>query len=286
MTPADFDSVAKHVYINVEHINRYLGKAKIASKFHTNGPNCNDLPGTLLGLTEEDVPDAAVKVFDLHERPSEEEIDTLFDTIRSRSSNSGSNNNNKQAQRHGSFKKTTAAPLQQSRLLNETNLIANSTTSLTGSCPDMTALVNKSSVPPSKQPSIDVQALVDRFRQSISALGAIENGTIECVDLAQIRQQFRREWASTLKACRNVEALLDEFKQQTESNGSVTVKKEPLISSELVKSMKQLQTKLHYAVTIKKADVLPDMTKTLSKDVFPLSECLDTIDETIRQKQL
>ncbi|XP_035893546.1 uncharacterized protein LOC118503888 [Anopheles stephensi] len=282
MTPADFDSVAKHVYINQEHINRYLGKAKIASKFHNTS---EDLPGTLLGLTKEAVPEVAAKVFDVLERPSEEEIDTLFDTIRSRSS-TNSSSANKQTQRHGSFKKTTAAPLQQSRLLNETNLIANQTTSLTGSCSDMTALVNKSSVLPSKQPSVDVDALVDRFRQSIKALDSIENGQIEVIDLAQIRQQFRREWASNLKACRNVEALLDEFKQQTESNGSVTVKREPLISSELVKSMKQLQTKLHYAVSIKKADVLPDMTKTLSKDVFPLSECLDTIDETIRQKQL
>ncbi|XP_050080839.1 uncharacterized protein LOC126568412 [Anopheles maculipalpis] len=280
MTPADFDSVAKHVYINLEHINRYLGKAKIASKFHTTS---DELPATLLALTKEDIPEVPVKAFDPLERPSEEEIDTLFDTIRSRSSQTSNGTGaNKQTQRHGSFKKTTAAPLQQSRLLNDTNLIANSTSSLTGSCSDMTALVNKSS----KQPAIDVELLVDRLRQSIAALGAIENGKIECIDLAQMRQQFRREWAANLRACRNVEALLDEFKQQTESNGSVTMKKEPLISSELVKSMKQLQTKLHYAISIKKADVLPDMTKTLSKDVFPLSECLDTIDETIREKQL
>ncbi|XP_052889874.1 uncharacterized protein LOC128298172 [Anopheles moucheti] len=285
MTPADFDYVAKHVYINLEHINRYLGKAKIASKFLSNGTNADDLPETLLAITKEDVPESTsvAKVFDLLERPSEEEIDTLFETIRSRPS--GANGSNKN-QRHGSFKKATAAPLQQSRLLNETNLITNSLTSLGSSYTDLTGTVIKSTVPPSKQSAIDVEALVDKFRQTISMLGSIENGTIENIDLAQIRQQFRREWASIMKACRNVEALLDDFRQQTEKNGSVAIKKEPLIGSELVKSMKQLQTKLHYAVSIKKAEVLPDMTKTLSKEVFPLSECLDTIDETIRQKQL
>ncbi|XP_053660035.1 uncharacterized protein LOC128709076 [Anopheles marshallii] len=285
MTPADFDFVAKHVYINLEHINRYLGKAKIASKFLSDGTNADDLPETLLSITKEDVPEptSVAKVFDLLERPSEEEIDTLFETIRSRPS--GANGSNKN-QRHGSFKKATAGPLQQSRLLNETNLITNSLTSLGSSYTDLTGAVNKSTVPPPKQPTIDVEALVAKFRQTISMLDSIENGKIENIDLSQIRQQFRREWASTMKACRNVEALLDEFRQQSEKNGSVTIKKEPLISSELVKSMKQFQTKLHYAVSIKKAEVLPDMTKTLNKEVFPLSECLDTIDETIRQKQL
>uniref|UniRef100_A0A182MF95 Uncharacterized protein n=1 Tax=Anopheles culicifacies TaxID=139723 RepID=A0A182MF95_9DIPT len=286
MTPADFDFVAKHVYINLEHINRYLAKAKIASKFLSTGTNYDDLPGTLLAITKEDVSEStnAAQVFDLLERPSEEEIDTLFETIRSRPASANGSNN--KTQRHGSFKKAPAAPLQQSRLLNETNLISSSITTLGNSCSDLTGSVNKSNIPPPKQPTFDVEALVNKLRHTIKELDSIENGKIENVDLTQIRQQFRREWASTMKACRNVEALLDEFKQQTESNGSVVIKKEPLISSELVKSMKQLQTKLHYAVSIKKAEVLPDMTKTLSKEVFPLSECLDTIDESIRQKQL
>uniref|UniRef100_A0A182RY43 Uncharacterized protein n=1 Tax=Anopheles funestus TaxID=62324 RepID=A0A182RY43_ANOFN len=285
MTPSDFDFVAKHVYINLEHVNRYLGKAKIASKFLSNGNNADDLPETLLTIAKEGVPEpaSAAKVFDLLERPSEEEIDTLFDTIRSRPSSANSSNKN---QRHGSFKKTTAAPLQQSRLLNETNLISNLITSLGTSCPDLTGSANKSTPAPFKQPAIDVEALVNKLRQSINVLGSIENERIENIDLPQIRQQFQREWASDMKACRNVEALLDEFKQQTDKNGSVAIKKEPLISSELVKSMKQLQTKLHYAVSIRNAEVLPDMTKTLSKEVFPLSQCFDTIDETIRQKQL
>uniref|UniRef100_A0A182W282 Uncharacterized protein n=1 Tax=Anopheles minimus TaxID=112268 RepID=A0A182W282_9DIPT len=275
MTPADFDFVAKHVYINLEHINRYLGKAKIASKFLSTGTNYDDLPDTLLTLTKEDIPEPtnAAQVFDLLERPSEEEIDALFETIRSRPATVNGGNKN---QRHGSFKKVSAAPLQQSRLLNETNLIASSITTLGNSCSDLSGSANKTTVPPPKQSAIDVEALVDKLRHTIKVLGSIDNGKIENIDLAQIRQQYRREWASTMKACRNVEALLDEFKQQTECNGSVVTEKQPLICREL---------KLHYAVSIKKAEVLPVMTKTLNKEVFPLSECLDTIDESIRQKQ-
>uniref|UniRef100_A0A8W7PBM5 Uncharacterized protein n=1 Tax=Anopheles coluzzii TaxID=1518534 RepID=A0A8W7PBM5_ANOCL len=296
MNPADFDIVAKHVYTNVDRINRYLGQAKIGSKFLPNGTTpdpTDDLPGALLALSKEETAEQVKTAngFDPLERPNEDEIDTLFDAIRSRPSsgtNSNSttttNNNNAKAQRQGSCKKATgAAPLQQSRILNETNLIANTTTNANGSCSDLTGLINKTA----KQPPIDVEALVEKLRQAIDLLGTIENSEITTVDLAQIRNQFRREWSSSVKACRNVDAWVEDFKRQSEgSHGSATVKKEPLITSELVKSMKQLQTKLHYALSVRKAEVLPDLTKTLSKEVFPLSEYLDMIDETIRQKQL
>uniref|UniRef100_A0A182NPU5 Uncharacterized protein n=1 Tax=Anopheles dirus TaxID=7168 RepID=A0A182NPU5_9DIPT len=276
MTPVDFQVVAKEVYKNLDHINRYLGKAKIASKFLPNGTSSSaDLPGALLALAKENDTDTTngATGSDPAERPSEQEIDTLFDTIRSRSATAATNNKH---HRQGSVKKTATAPLQQSRLLNETNLLANSTSVLTSSCADLT-----------KYAAIDVDALVDRLRQAIGVLGSIENSQILSVDVVELHQRFRREWTSIVKTCRNVETLLDEFQQQAKGNGpNGTARKEPLISIEMVNAMKQLQTKLHHAVLVKKSEVLPDLTKTLSKEVFPLSECLDMIDETISQKQL
>uniref|UniRef100_A0A182QPI9 Uncharacterized protein n=1 Tax=Anopheles farauti TaxID=69004 RepID=A0A182QPI9_9DIPT len=277
MTPADFHIVAKEVYINLAHINRYLGKAKISSKLLPTDTSSIDLPGALLALAKETDTKITIESnnTDSAERPSAEDIDTLFDTIRTRSSTTGSNNNKQH--RQGSVKKTAPTPLQQSRLLNETNLLSNTNVpALTNSCSDLT-----------KQSAIDEDALVDRLRQAICMLGSIENGNILSIDLGVLHQQFRREWSSIAKACRNVESLLEKFqKQKAEDDGPNTVKKEPLIGIELVNAMKQLQTKLHYTVLVKKSEVMPDLTKTLSHEVFPLSECLDMIDETISQKQL
>uniref|UniRef100_A0A182PLZ5 Uncharacterized protein n=1 Tax=Anopheles epiroticus TaxID=199890 RepID=A0A182PLZ5_9DIPT len=277
MNPDDFDSVGKFVCRNVDQINHHLGKAKLDSKFLSNkDAGAEDLPAALLALAKEQELEqtSETKENDPMERPSEEEIDALFEVIRSRPTANSSN----KCQRQGSFKKTAAAV---------TAAIANKTTASFGSSSDLTLLINKSSVPPVKQPPVDVDAMVAKLRQSIDLLGTVENGEIEAVDLAAVRQQFRREWAGIGKACRNVEALLEEFKQQTEGNGGAAgVKKEPIISNELVKSMKQLQIKLHYAVSLKKAEILPDITKTLNKEVLPLSPYIDMIDETIRQMQL
>ncbi|KFB49904.1 AGAP012017-PA-like protein [Anopheles sinensis] len=281
MNPQDFDKIAKNVYKNLDQINSILNKAKFISKFHTNDAG-TDLPGVLLALTKEEEVSSnkSVNDSDSLERPCVEDIDTLFDTIRSHTASAS-----KAPQRQGSFKKTTGVPLQQSRILNETNLLANGTMMMTGSSSDLTSISTKSVIH-TKHPPVDVETLASRFRETIRSLTMIENRNIERIDLAQNRKRFLSEWASIEKNCRNVEALLDDCKQQLDSQGKGTVKQEPLISNDFIKSMKQLQSILHYMVYIKKTENLPDLSKTLSKEVFPLSECLDAVEETIRQKQL
>uniref|UniRef100_A0A182J5V2 Uncharacterized protein n=1 Tax=Anopheles atroparvus TaxID=41427 RepID=A0A182J5V2_ANOAO len=278
MNPQDFDIIGKHVYENVHHINHILGKAKFSSKFSSNDANA-DLPGVLLALAKEEELRFSKDANLLDPRPCEEEIDTLFETIRSNSTTAS-----KVPQRQGSFKKTAGIPLQQSRILNETNLVPNGTM-ISGSCSDLSALGSKASTH-SKQPPVDVEALVRRFRETIDSLAKVENRKILSVDLTESRQHFRSEWTSIEKTCRNVEAMLDKCKQQLESNAEGAIKQEPIISSDLIKSLKKLQTNLHYTAYIQKAENLPDLSRTLSKEVFPLSEYLDSIDETIRQKQL
>ncbi|XP_058118459.1 uncharacterized protein LOC131287928 [Anopheles ziemanni] len=280
MNPQEFDSIARNVYKNLDQINSILNKAKFISKFHTN-TGSTDLPGELLALTKEEevCSNKSANDSDSLERPCVEDIDTLFDTIRSHTASAS-----KAPQRQGSFKKTTGIPLQQSRILNETNLLANGTM-MTGSSSDLTSISTKSMIH-TKHPPVDVEALVSRFRETIGSLTMIENRNIERIDLAQNRQRFLNEWASIEKNCRNVQALLDDCKLQLDSQGKGAVKQEPLISNDFIKSMKQLQSILHYMVYIKKTENLPDLSKTLSKEVFPLSECLDAVEETIRQKQL
>ncbi|XP_053680185.1 uncharacterized protein LOC128731113 [Anopheles nili] len=281
MNTSDFDALAKQVYINLDVINHHLGEAKTDSKLLTKTADSENLLESLLTLAKElkSPPDiASQNAVDLAKRPSEEEIDTLFDVLRSRPTAA-----NGKHQRQGSFKKNTPSPLQQSRLLNETNLLGNTTTSLTNSCSDLTNSINKTQL---KQPTIDVEAAVGRLRRAAELLGTISSEQIQSVDLSQIRQRCQTEWKARMRACRNVEQLLNDTLHETDRSGTNVVKKEPLVGTALVKSIQQLQTKLHLAVFIKEQEAPPDLTKTLSKAALPLSECIDSIEETLRQQKL
>ncbi|XP_052860878.1 uncharacterized protein LOC128267953 [Anopheles cruzii] len=279
MQTQEFDSLAKEIVGNIV-INRYLGKeARVCTKLRSSSSPAddNDLPATLLALAKEEQnwPLQSTSS-DPVDRPSEEDIDDFFCTIRARPSTFRS-------QRQGSLKRNAASLHQSVRVLTEHNPAAIANVSTSSSCSDVSSVGSKSVSSKLSSP-VDVEALVVRFRQAISTLEQIDNAPFEEIDLTEVHHFYRQEWSTVVKTFRKVDNLLMQFQQQVEAERDPSY--QPIIKKELIDSMERLQSKLHDVCYIRSVENLPHLKTTVSKEVFALSECLDVIDETIRQKHL
>ncbi|XP_035785966.1 uncharacterized protein LOC118463480 [Anopheles albimanus] len=284
MDSQEYDKLARQIVKQLEQINQCLGEAgKKRSKLqpgHSNSTsNCEDIPGTILELANEMESFSCAQPGQPEQRPPdapvEEKIDSFLDAIRSRPSGN-------RAQRQGSLKRTTI-PLQQSRILNENNV--SNVTVLGKTCSDISTIASKTITP--KAPPVDLPAMVERLRQAIALQAEIEKIVpIEEIDLPEILQLHRERWLEVGKVYQNISALLTEFKAQVHSTSGDVPKQPAIIRDELVDCMKRMQSTLNQVCFIKRVENQPDLMTTVSREAFPLSECLESMDEKIRQYHL
>ncbi|XP_058067312.1 uncharacterized protein LOC131216756 [Anopheles bellator] len=278
MQTQEFDTLAKEIIGQQDHINRYLGKAaRVCTKLRSPTED-DDLPGTLLALAKEEQNwPQQFPSSDSVDRPREEDIDNFFSAIRARPTTVRS-------QRQGSLKKS-AASLHQSRVLTEHNPAVVANTSTSSSCSNVSTVGSKSMSAKHSSP-VDLEALVVRFRQAISTLEQIDNAPFEEIDLTEVHHFYRQEWSTVVKSFEQVDNLLIQFQQQVEAERRRDRSYQPIIKKELIESMERVQSTLHDVCYVKSVENLPDLKTTVSEEAFALSECLDVIDETIRQKHL
>ncbi|KAL1399643.1 hypothetical protein pipiens_008046 [Culex pipiens pipiens] len=260
----DLNQLSTNIITNLDKINRILGTGRLESKLLKNV----NLPDRLLRLSQQDwTPCSDARTTSPADRLSTEDVDALFAKIRHRSAPP---------------KKTTAPlkkaiPLQQSRILNETNLVS----SQSGSFSDLSESSGKA------KPAIDVEALVSSLRKSAQSLGEIENRTLEPVDFERVERYSKREGAKLRDGVRDVEMMVVDLEKYVNSErvGDEEDRKE-LMRETLVGKLRELSETMSQVIFIKNNEYIPDMSKTLVLDSFPLAECLDDVNENIRQKKL
>ncbi|ETN62392.1 hypothetical protein AND_005910 [Anopheles darlingi] len=281
MDSQEYDKLARQIVTQLEQINQYLAEAgKKRSKLQPGHSNSNseDIPASILALANEIETVPPVQPAPTDQRPPdtpvEEEIDSFLDAIRSRPSGN-------RAQRQGSLKRTM--PLQQSRFLNENNV--SNVTMLGKSCSDISTIASKTIIP--KPPPVDVGAMIERLRQAIELQGKIETIVpFEEIDLSEIYQLHRERWLEVGKIYQNISNDLSEFKAQVHSTSGDVSNQPAIIRDELVDCMKRMQSTLNQVCFIKRVENQPDLTTTVCREAFPLSECLESMDEKIRQYHL
>uniref|UniRef100_A0A1Q3G0U1 Uncharacterized protein n=1 Tax=Culex tarsalis TaxID=7177 RepID=A0A1Q3G0U1_CULTA len=256
----DLNQLSANIITNLDKINRILGTGRLESKLLKNV----DLPDRLLRLSQQDwTPCSDIRTTNPADRLSAEDVDALFAKIRHRS-----------APAKKTLKK--AIPLQQSRIMNETNLVS----SQSGSFTDL-------SDSGKAKPAIDVEALVKSLRQSAQYLGEIENRTLEPIDFERVERYSKREGAKLRDGVRDVEMMLQDLEKYVNSErlGDGEDRKE-LMRESLVGKLRELSETMSQVIFIKNNEYIPDMSKALVLDSFPLAECLDDVNENIRQKKL
>ncbi|XP_050095075.1 uncharacterized protein LOC126577462 [Anopheles aquasalis] len=278
MDSQEYDKLARQIVKQLEQINQCLGEAsKKRSKLqpgHSNSTiNYEDITGPILALANEIETAFSAQPTQADQRPpdtpTEEDIDSFLDAVRSRPSGN-------RAQRQGSLKRTTF-PLQQSRILNENNV-----TVLGKTCSDISTIASKTIIP--KPPPVDVPAMMERLRQAIALQAKIEATAPICeIDLPEIHQHYRERWLEVGKVCQDISTLFSDFKAQVHSASGNGPKQPTIVRDELVDCMQRLQSTMNQVCFIKRVENQPDLTTTVSKEAFPLSECLESMDEKIRQ---
>ncbi|XP_055597918.1 uncharacterized protein LOC129747642 isoform X2 [Uranotaenia lowii] len=268
----DLNQLSNAIIASIERTNNILASGRLESKLLQNA----DLPDRLLKLTRQDyLPGKEVRTIDPSSRLTVEDVDNLFTKIRQRSGPTAG-----RLARTATLKKSTV-PLQQSRILNETNLVGSQSGSLT----DLSDSGKQTSTVAAIK-NIDVETLVRSLKQSAEALGQIENRTLEPIDFERVDRYNRRECLKVRDTLRDVDTMIEDLEKYINSEQCSDEGKKELISTNLVEKLRELSEVMSQVLFIKNNEYVPDMSKTLLVETFPLAECLDDVGENIRQKKL
>ncbi|XP_055627241.1 uncharacterized protein LOC129769178 [Toxorhynchites rutilus septentrionalis] len=262
----DLNRLSANIIANLDHINRILASGRLESKLLDN----LDLPDRLLKLSQQEwTPSSDLQSIDHADRLSVEDVDHIFNRIRHRPTGGSRHNRN--------LSQKKPIPLQQSRILNETNLANSQSGSLTD-------LSDSGKQQPIK--SIDVEFLVKSLKQSAEALGQIENRIIEPMDFQRIERIHSRESSKICDRINDIDAMIQDLGKYVDSERNDDGKTKNLMSDELVSKLRNLSATLSQVIFIKQNEYIPDMSDFLVQSASPLAECLDDINENIRQNKL
>ncbi|XP_058839528.1 uncharacterized protein LOC131696222 [Topomyia yanbarensis] len=263
----DLNKLSSNIITNLDRINRILSTGRLQSKLLSD----LKLPDRLLALVQQEwTPTSDVRTVDPSNRLSVEDVDLLFNKIRQRPAGGTASRVN----RNLTQKKTV--PLQQSRILNETNLANGQSGSLTNLC-DSSKLAMK---------SVDVEALVKSLKQSAEALGRIENRCLEQIDFDRVERFNRRECAKIRDTIQDIEVMVQDLEKFVACEQNTDGERKELLTERLVGLLRDLAETMSQVVFIKNNEYIPDMSKSLVLDSFPLAECLDDVNENIRRNKL
>ncbi|XP_055530787.1 uncharacterized protein LOC129721807 [Wyeomyia smithii] len=262
----DLNILSANIMTNLDKINAILSSGRIESKLLTN----SDLPDRLLALSQQEwTPTSDARLVDCNDRLQAEDVDAIFNKIRQRSSAVGSSRQNRSKPSKGTV------PLQQSRILNETNLV----NSQSGSLTDLSDNAGKLKI-------IDVEALVQSLKQSADALGCIENRSLKRIDFERVERFNKRECAKIRDTVQQIDIMVQDFEKFVTSEQNFDNEKKELLSEQIVWLLKDLSETMTQVIFIKNNEYIPDISKSFVMDSFPLAECLDDVNENIRQKKL
>lgn len=267
----DLNQLSDRIIDNLDKFNHILKSAGLESKLLSNP----DLPDRLLKLSQQEwTPGSDARSADPSDRLAAEDIDSIFSKIRHRPVlGSGSS---RSVNRAPSQKK--AIPLQQSRILNETNLAGSPSGSLTD--------LSDSGGSNKQVRTIDVEALVKSLKQSLQAIGQIENRPLEAIDFERVERYNRRECVKVRDAIRDVELMVQDLERYVASVRSGDEDRSELVGETLVSRLRDLSETMSQVIFIKNNEYIPDMSKWTAIGSFPLAECLDDVNENIRRKKL
>lgn len=216
----DLNRLSANIIADLERINRILGSGRLESKLLVN----LDLPDRLLKLSQQEwAPTSDIHTTDHSDRLTVEDVDNIFNKIRHRPTGGARHN------RIPSHKKPI--PLQQSRILNETNL-ANSPS---GSLTDLSDSGKQQAVK-----SIDVEFLVKSLKQSAEALGQIENRIIEPLDFDRIERIQSREGSKIRDSIKCIDVMIQDLEKYVASEQCDDGKSKDLVSDKLVNKLRDL----------------------------------------------
>ncbi|XP_053683446.1 uncharacterized protein LOC128733703 [Sabethes cyaneus] len=262
----DLNKLSASVISNLDKINSILCTGRLDSKLLSH----SSLPDQLLAMSQQEwIPSSDARSVDSSDRLQAEDVDAIFNKIRHRSSNVGSARQN----RNQATKK--AIPLQQSRILNETNL-ANSQS---GSLTDLSDGAGK-------MKGIDVETLVKSLKQSAALLSCIENRSLEQIDFERVERFNKRECAKVCDIIHQIDVMVQDFQKFVTSERDSDNEKKELLSERIVGLLRDLSETMSQVIFIKNNEYVPDMSRSFDLDSFPLAECLDDVTENIRQKKL
>ncbi|KXJ73682.1 hypothetical protein RP20_CCG015262 [Aedes albopictus] len=263
----DLNHLSGSIIDNLDKFNRILKSASLESKLLTDP----DLPDRLLKLSQQEwTPTSDPRSADPSDRLTADDLDAIFSKIRHRPAGGTSSRG---VNRVPSQKK--AVPLQQSRILNETNLASSPSGSLT----DLSDSGGSKRI-------IDVEALVKSLKHSIQAMGQIENRPLEAMDFERVERYNRRECVKVRDAIRDVELMVQDLERYVASVRGDDGDRKELVSEILVSRLRDLSETMSQVIFIKNNEYIPDMNQWTALGSFPLAECLDDVNENIRRKKL
>lgn len=219
----DLNHLSSSIIDNLDKFNAILKSASLESKLLANP----ELPDRLMMLSQQEwAPGSNIGSADPADRLTAEDMECLFNKIRHRpavgSTRTGVN-------RIPAQKK--AIPLQQSRILNETNLVSSPSGSLTDLSESGGSKLAR---------TIDVEAMVKSLKQSIEAMGQIENRPLNAIDFERVERYSRRENVKIKDTIRDVELMVHDLERYVASvRGSDEDRKE-LISENLALRLRDL----------------------------------------------
>lgn len=265
----DLNQLSSNVTDNLDKFNAILASAVLESKLLANP----ELPDQLLKLSQLDwVPNSDARTADPADRLAAEDLEFLFNKIRHRptvgSTRGGINRNPSQKK---------AIPLQQSRILNETNLVSSPSGSLTDLCESGGSKLAR---------TIDVEAVVKSLKQTIEAMKQIENRPLVAIDFERIERYSRRESVKIKDTIRDVELMVHDLERYVVSVQGCDEDRKELISENLALRLRDLSETMSQVIFIKNNEYIPNMGNLTAIGTFPLAECLDDVNENIRQKKL
>ncbi|XP_058463853.1 uncharacterized protein LOC131438074 [Malaya genurostris] len=263
----DLNKLSSNIIINLDRINRILSPVRLESNLLSN----SNLPDRLLTLIQQEwTPCTDVRTVDPSNRLTVEDVDTLFSRIRQRSVvGTGPRLN-----RNPSQKKLV--PLQQSRILNETNLVNSQSGSLTDLY-DSSKLAVK---------SVDVEVLVKSLKKSAETLQQIENHSLDQINFDRVERFNKRECDKIRDTIQDIESMVQDLEKFVICEQEVDSGRKELLTERLVSLLRDLSETMSQVIFIKNNEYIPDMNKSFGLDSFPLAECLDDVNENIRQKKL
>lgn len=255
----DLNLLSENIIKNLDQINSILVGGKLESQL-----SC-DLPDRFSQLVQSEwIPSSDANTVEPSNRLSVEDVDQLFDKIHRRHT-TGS--------RHKNVSHKKAIPLQQSRILNETNLV----NSPSGSLTDLSDIA--------KLKSIDVDGLVRSLKQSAEMLSKIDSQCIEPIHVDRIQRIYRRNCARIRDCIQDIDTMIQDFERYVTSEQKNDENK-GLFTENLVAKLGDLSETMSQVIFIKSNEYIPDLDTSNSLDDFPLAECLDSVIENIQQKKL
>lgn len=216
----DLNKLSGKIIEHLDRINRILSYGRLESKLLSNP----DIPDRLLKLSQQEwAPRSDIRSTDSSNRLSVDDLDSLFNKIRHRPAGGSTRLNRANSQKK-------AIPLQQSRILNETNLASSPSGSMTD--------LSDSGRAGGK--SFDVEALVKSLKQSVQALSLIENRTIKPIDFDRVERYNRREFAKVKDTVRDVETMVQDLEKYVTSVRPGDQERTELVNEELVMMLRDL----------------------------------------------